>query len=78
MTKNLEQLESAVNDLTRQGKIIDSIDQHYADECVFTESDGSARTSKREQRAHLQGFLKALKVSTGQHCTVNLSAMTYP
>ncbi|MBX9912065.1 MAG: nuclear transport factor 2 family protein [Beijerinckiaceae bacterium] len=53
--------ETASNALTKQGKILDSIDQFYADDCVFTESDGSKRSSKKEQRAHLASFFASLK-----------------
>ncbi len=65
MAENLEHLESAVNDLTKQGKIIDSIDTYYADHCVFSESDGSTRASKRKQREHLVGFFDSLKSFDG-------------
>ncbi len=65
MSDAIVHLEAGVNDLTQQGKIIDSIDKYYADHCVFTESDGSARTSKRDQRAHLQGFFESLKSFDG-------------
>jgi len=65
MTKNLASLEAAVNDLTREGKMLDSIEQHYADNCKFIESDGSSRQSKAEQVAHLSGFFGTLKSFDG-------------
>jgi len=43
MTTSIEAAETASNALTKQGKIIDSIDQFYADDCVFIETDGSRR-----------------------------------
>jgi ketosteroid isomerase-like protein len=61
MTNPIEAAETASNALTAQGKIIDSIDQFYADDCVFTEPDGSSRSSKKDQRAHLEGFFASLK-----------------
>jgi quinol monooxygenase YgiN len=50
MTTSIEAAETASNALTKQGKIIDSIDQFYADDCVFIEPDGSRRSSKNDQR----------------------------
>lgn len=57
--------ETASNALTKQGKILDSIDQFYADDCTFAEPDGSKRTSKRDQRGHLEGFFASLKSFDG-------------
>lgn len=65
MTNNLEQLEAAVNNLTRQGKMLDSIDQYYSDNCIFVESDGSSRKTKADQLAHLTGFFGTLKSFDG-------------
>jgi ketosteroid isomerase-like protein len=61
MTISIEAAETASNALTKQGKIINSIDQFYADDCVFIEPDGSRRLSKKDQRAHLEGFFASLK-----------------
>jgi ketosteroid isomerase-like protein len=61
LTTSIEAAETASNALTKQGKIIDSLDQFYADNCVFIESDGSRRQSKKDQRAHLEGFFATLK-----------------
>ena len=65
MTNQLTHLETDVNNLTKQGKIIDSIDKHYAENCVFTEVDGSGRQSKKEQREHLTSFFESLKSFDG-------------
>jgi ketosteroid isomerase-like protein len=65
MPNQLAQAEAAVNELTRQGKMLDAIDQFYCDHCTFTESDGSSRTSKADQVAHLSGFFGTLKSFDG-------------
>lgn len=56
MTNPIEIAEAASNVLTAQGKIIDLIDQVFADDCVFVGPDGSSRTSKKDQLASLKGF----------------------
>ncbi len=65
MTDQLARLETDVNNLTMQGKIIDSIDKHYAENCTFTEGDGSSRQSKIEQRKYLTAFFDGLKSFDG-------------
>ena len=61
MTQSILAAETASNALTAQGKILESIDQFYADDCVFIEPDGSRRDSKKAERAHLEGFFESLK-----------------
>ncbi len=61
MTNPIEAAESASNALTAQGRILESIDQYYADNCVLIEPDGASRTSKAAERAHLEGFFASLK-----------------
>jgi len=65
MSTELTALEAAVNGLTHQGKMIDAINAYYADNCTFTESDGSSRQSKADQIAHLTGFFGTLKSFDG-------------
>lgn len=65
MTNPILAAETASNALTAQGKILDSIDQFYADDCVFIEPDGSRRNSRKDQRAHLEGFFASLKSFEG-------------
>ncbi len=65
MTKHIADLEAGANELTRQGKIIESIDTYYADNCVFTEPDGSSRQSRQAERDHLEAFFSGLKSFDG-------------
>jgi ketosteroid isomerase-like protein len=65
MTNSIEAAETAANALVTQGKVIDSLDKFFADDCVFIEPDGSRRASKKEQRAHLEGFFATLKSFDG-------------
>jgi len=61
MSNDIKTLENAINDFTRQGKMLEAINAFYAENCVFTESDGSSRQSRAEQVDHLIGFLQRLK-----------------
>ena len=58
-------MENAINTLSAEGKMLEAIDQYYAENCIFTESDGSSRQSKAEQIAHLTGFFGTLKSFDG-------------
>lgn len=50
MTNPIEIAKAASN---AQGKIIDSIDQFFAEGGVYSESDGSSRSTKKDQLANL-------------------------
>lgn len=65
MSTDIKTLENAVNDFTRQGKMLDAINAFYAENCVFTESDGSSRQSRAAQIDHLTGFFATLKSFDG-------------
>ncbi len=62
---DLSAIESEINALTKEGKIIDAIEKHYAPHCTFTETDGSARGSKAEQMQFLSGFFSSLSSFDG-------------
>ena len=49
MTNPIEIAEAAANASNAHGKIIDSIDQFFAEGCVFIEPDGSSRATKKDQ-----------------------------
>jgi len=75
---SIETAETASNALTKQGKIIESIDTYYADDCVFIEPDGARRNSRKEERAHLESFFATLKsfdsaTLHGQTIGINMS-----
>lgn len=65
MNTKIHASETAANALTKEGKILDSIDTYFADNCVFIEPDGSRRDSKAAERAHLEGFFASLKSFDG-------------
>ena len=49
MTNPIEIAEAASNASNAHGKIIDSIDQFFAEGCVFIEPDGSSRSTQKHQ-----------------------------
>jgi ketosteroid isomerase-like protein len=65
MQNDILAAETASNALTAKGKILDSLDQFYADDCVFKEADGSHRNSRKDERAHLERFFGSLKSFDG-------------
>lgn len=60
-----QNLEMQVNKLTREGKMIESIDAYFADDCVFEEPDGTKRNSRKAERDHLTKFFSTLKSFDG-------------
>jgi ketosteroid isomerase-like protein len=65
MSNTIETLETAANALMKQGKMIESIDKYFADNCVFVEPDGARRSSRKDERAHLEKFFASLKSFDG-------------
>ena len=65
MSFDIADLEGKINALKLEGKILDAIDHYFADDCVFTEGDGSNRPNKAAQRAHLEGFFGSLQSFDG-------------
>lgn len=62
---NLMKLESQLNEMTRQGNILDALDKFYDENCTFQEGSQPARKGRGAQHAHLSGFLKTLKAFNG-------------
>ena len=54
MTNPIEIAKAASNASNVHGKIIDSIDQFFAEGCVFIEPDGSSRSTMKDQLASLK------------------------
>lgn len=57
----VNELETGLNALTSQGKILDALDQYYADDCTFQEGNQPMRVGKAADRAFLEGFFASLK-----------------
>lgn len=64
-TTDLTKLESQLNEMTRQGKLLDALDKFYDANCTFQEGAQPARRGRSAQYAHLSSFIKTLKAFNG-------------
>jgi ketosteroid isomerase-like protein len=53
-------LETALNEMTRKGQILEALAGFYAESCVFEEADGSRRLGRKAQHDHLAAFFASL------------------
>jgi hypothetical protein len=51
--------------MTRQGKLLEALDEFYDHDCTFQEGTQPPRQGRPAQRAHLTGFIKSLKSFDG-------------
>jgi len=66
MTRNdLERLETALNERTAKGEMLDALAEFYCPDCTFEEGDGSRRENRAAQHDHLAGFFASLKGLNG-------------
>lgn len=65
MSTNIEVLERELNAMTGQGKILEALQQFYADDCKFQEGNGASRNGKHAQHSYLADFFKTLKAFNG-------------
>ena len=64
-TADLKTCETQLNEMTRQGKLLDALDRFYDVNCTFQEGAQPARKGRSAQHAHLSGFIKTLKSFDG-------------
>lgn len=61
MSEELRRLETALNEMTARGGMLDALAKFYDDDCVFEEGDGSRRVGRAVQHDHLTRFFESLK-----------------
>jgi len=61
----IAELDSRLNQVTAAGKILDALEEFYADDCIFQEGNQDPRLGKKAQRQHLESFFKTLKAFNG-------------
>lgn len=61
MSEALGQLETALNEMTARGEMLDALPKFYDEDCVFEEGDGSRRVGRDAQQEHLSRFFSSLQ-----------------
>ncbi|MBX9738255.1 MAG: hypothetical protein K2X32_15150 [Phycisphaerales bacterium] len=62
---DLKTLDVQLNDMTRQGKILEALAQFYDEACTFQEGNQPGRIGRAAQHAHLSAFFATLKSFNG-------------
>jgi len=62
---DVKTLDAQLNEMTRQGKILEALEKYYDDTCIFQEGNQPARKGRAAQHAHLSAFFKTLKSFNG-------------
>lgn len=63
--KGIEVLDSGLNSLNREGKILEGLDEYYADDCTFQEGNEEPIRGKAIQRDRLSKMFATLKGFNG-------------
>ena len=63
--KEIEQQDTELNALNREGKILDGLDRFYADDCTFQEGNEEPIRGKAAQRDRLSEMFASLKGFNG-------------
>lgn len=61
MSDEIRGLETALNDMTARGQMLEALAKFYTEDCVFEEGDGSRRQGRQAQHDHLSRFFASLK-----------------
>ncbi|MFM9957732.1 MAG: nuclear transport factor 2 family protein [Phycisphaerales bacterium] len=62
---DVRSLDTQLNEMTRQGKILDALEKFYDENCTFQEGNQPVRKGRAAQHAHLSAFFKTLKAFNG-------------
>ena len=65
MPRDLTTLESELNAMTSSGKILEALDQFYAEDCQFQEGNETPIDGKAAQRERLSALFESLKGFNG-------------
>ena len=63
--KDLKTLETELNALTAQGKILEALEAYYADNATFQEGNTAPKPGKQAHHDFLSGFFATLKAFNG-------------
>lgn len=62
---DIRALDTELNSMTRNGKILDALERFYSDDCVFQEGNKPPRRGRKAQHDHLSAFFQTLKAFNG-------------
>ena len=62
---NIKELDDQLNALNAAGKILDGLDQFYAEDCTFQEGNGDLIEGRATQHARLSTMFATLKAFNG-------------
>ncbi len=65
LVPEIKTLDNQLNEMTAKGKILDALEQYYAESCTFQEGNEPPRVGREAQHNHLSGFFKTLKSFNG-------------
>ena len=63
--KTLTDLETRLNAMVREGKMLEALDEFYAADCEFQEGTETPRVGRQIQSEHLSSFFSTLKSFNG-------------
>ncbi len=64
-TTDIKTNETQLNDMIRQGKILDALDKFFDEKATFQEGNKPVRVGRAANHAFLSGFFKTLKAFNG-------------
>jgi len=62
---DVNELETRLNNMIASGKVLEALDEFFADDAVFQEGTAKPRIGKKANHEFLSGFLKSLKAFNG-------------
>ncbi len=65
MSTNIQDLETRLNALIQQGKILDALNTYFAEDASFQEGTSKPRVGRKANEEFLKGFLGSLKAFNG-------------
>lgn len=61
----ITELDSRLNEVVKQGKMLEALAEFYDEECSFQEGSDTPRVGRQTQHDHLAGFFATLKGFNG-------------
>ncbi|MEL6330060.1 MAG: nuclear transport factor 2 family protein [Planctomycetota bacterium] len=62
---DVRQQDSRLNEIVKQGKMLEALAEFYDADCTFQEGNADPRRGRQTQHDHLSGFFQTLKAFNG-------------